>query len=129
MIFLLIIQCTEKVVNINFDITTATSVSMIKNIGGIPIYSSSITGNIPILSYNYHSNYHNAKMAKIKAITPCKNTGVIEYVPSSGTYPTTGNWEVGKLLIMKVGKLLIMKVVVVGLIMVTVLYITLETWL
>ena len=57
---------------------------MIKNMGDIPIYCSSITGNIPI-QYS---------LITITAITPCKKTGILEYVPSSGTYPTTGKWEV-----------------------------------
>ena len=27
-------------------------------------------------------------------MTPYKKAGIIKYVPSSGTYPTSGNWEI-----------------------------------
>ena len=111
---------TERIMNINFDITkpnntyeisfeegtsvsinqgvqqllnegsytvslTETSVSMIKNIGNVPIYSSSITGNISI-KYSLTRT--------VTTMTPYKKAGIIKYVPSSGTYPTSGNWEI-----------------------------------
>jgi hypothetical protein len=49
------------------------------------IYSSSITGNISI-QYSL--------IRTITTNTPYKKAGVIKYVPSSGIYPTSGNWEV-----------------------------------